>query len=64
MKLETRAALQDRQNKVDAYVSKRGQEEARRYLAKNRKSASPITMVTLAAIGYVTAVTLAAYLFG
>ena len=33
MNHETKAALRDRQNKFDAYVSKRGQDSARRYLA-------------------------------
>lgn len=33
MKHETKAALRDRQNKIDAYVSKRGQDNAKRYLA-------------------------------
>ena len=33
MQHETKAALRDRQNKIDAYVSKRGQDNARRYLA-------------------------------
>ena len=33
MNRETKAALRDRQNRIDAYVSKLGQDSARRYLA-------------------------------
>lgn len=37
MKLETKAALRDRQHKVDTHISKRGQDNAQRYLAAHHR---------------------------
>jgi len=64
MKLETRAALRDRQNKIDAHVSRLGQEEARRYLAKDCVPQVPINLLTFMAGVYVVAVATFAYLLG
>lgn len=61
---ETRAALRDRQTKVDAYVSKRGQIEARRYLTQRREPQIPVDLLTLMAVVYVAASVLFAYLLG
>ena len=56
--------LRDRQNKYDACVSKRGQEEARRYLAKTPAPQVPLNLLTLMAVTYVVATTIFAYLLG
>lgn len=37
MKHETKAALRDRQTKIDTHVSKRGQDNAQRYLAAHHR---------------------------
>lgn len=37
MKHETKAALRDRQHKIDAHISKRGQDNAQRYLAAHHR---------------------------
>jgi len=60
MRKETRAAVADRQNKIDAHASKVGQREATRYLeSKEEKSWMPdlfntvlfcITMAALAVL--------------
>lgn len=37
MKYETKAALRDRQLKIDTHISKRGQDNAQRYLAAHHR---------------------------
>lgn len=65
MKLETRAALRDRQARVDASVSKIGQEAAKRYLeVHHRQKSHAIPLVATMAVVYLVSVTLLAYLVG
>jgi hypothetical protein len=65
MKLETRAALRDRQARVDASISKIGQDAAKRYLdAHHRQKSHAIPLAATMAVIYLVSVTVFAYLLG
>lgn len=65
MKLETRAALRDRQARVDASISKIGQDAAKRYLdAHRRQKSHAIPLAATMAVIYLVSVTVFAYLLG